>query len=205
MTKKVLKGILILFTTVVILNGLMYLSFSKDINLLRTKPIDLTSSWFYMMMFYFHVSFGAIALGTGVTQLLYTLNKSKLHQSIGKIYMVAVLFSGTGGLYISFFANTGLIAQVGFGFLAIFWLISSYLAYYHIRKGNISLHKKWITRSMALTFSAITLRILLPIMIISEISFQIGYPVIAWACWVPNLIVNEVFFNKKELNINTTK
>ena len=201
MIKNILKGLLVLFTIGIMLNGLMYLSFSKELALLSTKPVELTSSWFYMMMFYFHVGFGSIALGTGVAQLIFTLNKMKAHRSIGKIYMVAVLFSGSGGLYISFFANTGLIAQMGFFMLAVSWLTTSYLAYFHIRRGDVSTHKKWILRSMALTFSALTLRVLLPGSIIAGLTFEMVYPIIAWACWVPNLIVNELIAKRVDLKV----
>lgn len=183
------------------MNVLLYLGFTKEEGLLASKPETLKSSWFYMTMFYFHIFFGAVALISGVTQFRFTLRKFNSHRMIGKIYVFAVLFSGLGGLYISIYANTGLTAQMGFSMLAIAWLTTTYLAYSAIRNKNIATHQKWIFRSMALTFAAITLRLLIPTVLISGISFEVAYPVIAWACWIPNLIVNEVFVLSKQKKV----
>lgn len=192
MIKKILNGLLILFAIAVILNVILYTSFSNEVALLGSKPQVLKNSIFYMSMFYSHIFLGAVALTTGVTQLVFTLRKMKSHRIIGKTYMAAVLISGLSGLYIAYYANTGLTAQLGFNILAILWLFTSYMAYYYIRIGNIAEHQKWIMRSISLTFAAISLRILIPSMLIGGIAFDVAYPIIAWACWVPNLVINEI-------------
>jgi Predicted membrane protein (DUF2306) len=46
-------------------------------------------------------------------------------------------------------------------------------------------------RSFALTAAAITLRIYLPLLPLTGLSFSTSYRIIAWACWVPNLFVAE--------------
>jgi len=48
-----------------------------------------------------------------------------------------------------------------------------------------------MTRSYALTFAAVTLRIYLPLSQVAGIPFEPAYQTIAWLCWVPNLIVAE--------------
>jgi hypothetical protein len=48
-------------------------------------------------------------------------------------------------------------------------------------------------RSYALTAAAITLRMYLPLSFALKIPFEIGYPAIAWLCWVPNLLVAELY------------
>ena len=45
-------------------------------------------------------------------------------------------------------------------------------------------------RSAALTLAAVTLRLYLPIGVIT-VGFEASYPVIAWICWVPNLLAAE--------------
>ena len=48
-------------------------------------------------------------------------------------------------------------------------------------------------RSFALTFAAVTLRLYIPASQMAGIPFDTAYPVIAWLCWVPNLLVAELF------------
>ena len=47
-------------------------------------------------------------------------------------------------------------------------------------------------RNFALTFAAVTLRAYLGLsQAVFGLSFEAFYPVVAWLCWVPNLIVAE--------------
>jgi hypothetical protein len=52
-------------------------------------------------------------------------------------------------------------------------------------------HRRWMFRSFALTFAAVTLRIYLPLVQIAGLDFLPAYRAIAWLCWVPNLVVIE--------------
>lgn len=49
-----------------------------------------------------------------------------------------------------------------------------------------------MTRSFALTYAAVTLRIYLPVSMIVGLEFAQAYPVIAWLCWLPNLGVAQL-------------
>ena len=44
-------------------------------------------------------------------------------------------------------------------------------------------------RNFALSFAAVTLRLYLPPVFIFQLPFESSYAVIAWICWVPNLLV----------------
>ena len=46
-------------------------------------------------------------------------------------------------------------------------------------------------RSYALTAAAITLRLYLPVFAITGIPFAEGYRLVAWICWIPNLMFAE--------------
>lgn len=52
-------------------------------------------------------------------------------------------------------------------------------------------------RSYALILAAVALRFQIPGAIISGIGFTTAYPVIAWACWVPNALVAEWFVRRR--------
>jgi hypothetical protein len=53
-----------------------------------------------------------------------------------------------------------------------------------------------MVRNFALTFAAVTLRLYLPASMAAGVAFELAYPVIAWLCWLPNVIVAEVLFNR---------
>ena len=48
-----------------------------------------------------------------------------------------------------------------------------------------------MTRSYALCLAAVTLRLYLPSSLAAGVAFGTAYPVIAWLCWVPNVLVAE--------------
>ena len=48
-----------------------------------------------------------------------------------------------------------------------------------------------MTRSYALTFAAVTLRIYLRLSQVVGIPFDAAYQTISWLCWVPNRVVAE--------------
>jgi hypothetical protein len=48
-----------------------------------------------------------------------------------------------------------------------------------------------MVRNFALTFAAVTLRVWLPAGTAAGVPFAVAYPVVAWLCWVPNLLAAE--------------
>ena len=93
-------------------------------------------------------------------------------------------------------ATGGLWARLGFGLLALAWLYSGVRAYLAARGGAFVVHRRWMVRNFSLTLAAVTLRLYLPSALVAGVAFEQAYPVIAWLCWVPNLILAEMFFNQ---------
>jgi uncharacterized membrane protein (DUF2068 family) len=117
---------------------------------------------------------------------------------LGKIYVISVLLSGIAGLGIAYFATGGMITATGFAGLALFWLYTTIIAYVAIRKKEINNHQRWMIRSYALCFAAVSLRIYLPLFIGGfGMEFLEAYKIIAWLCWVPNLLIAEFFIVRK--------
>lgn len=175
---------------------IMFLSIPENQGLFSTKSAALLANTLYMVGFYTHISFGGLALISGFSQFFPGLRKKRLglHRTLGKVYVIAVLLSGMAGLGIALKATGGWVSVTGFSLLAIFWLVFTILAYSVIRKGDILQHQKWMIRSYALCFGAVTLRIYLPLSMAMDIDFMVAYPIIAWLAWVPNLIVAELAF-----------
>jgi len=73
------------------------------------------------------------------------------------------------------------------------WIVTTGMAVRLILRGDAQAHRRWMIRSFALTAAAITLRMYLPLIFVFHCPFSVGYPAIAWLCWVPNLLGAEVY------------
>lgn len=126
--------------------------------------------------------------------------KSKsLHRTLGLLYVVCVVIGGISGLMMAFNATGGWIAKSGFASLALSWLITTVLAFKYALQGDITRHKKWIYRSVALTAGGITLRIFLGIGLgVFHLPFLTVYVPTAWLSWLLNLIICEWVFNRRQ-------
>jgi len=144
---------------------------------------------------YLHVFGAAVAMLLGPLQFTARVRERwlNLHRWTGRAYLgLGVLVGGLAGLYLARFAYGGLTAQIGFGALAVLWLYSGVRAYLAIRRRSILEHQRWMTRNYAFTFAAVTLRLYVPASFMAGLDFAGAYAVIAWLCWVPNLVVAEV-------------
>jgi uncharacterized membrane protein len=143
---------------------------------------------------YLHVFAAAIALLLGPFQFSARLRRAQihLHRWMGRLYLGAgVLVGGLSGLYISQFAFGGIVAKLGFATLAVCWLYTGLRALLAIRRGVIDEHRKWMVRNFSLTFAAVMLRLYIPASVLAGADFSIAYPIIAWLCWLPNLLLAE--------------
>ena len=146
---------------------------------------------------YTHVFASLVALSLAPFQFSSRLRsaRSRVHRIMGRAYLgVGVVVGGLSGLYMSIFAFGGVVAKLGFACLAVGWLYTGLRAYQAIRRGAVQEHRTWMIRNVSLTLAAVTLRIYLPSSMIAAIPFEVAYPVIAWLCWVPNLVVAELCF-----------
>lgn len=143
-----------------------------------------------------HIFASIFALALGPFQFSARLRARRplAHRVMGRLYLgIGVLVGGTSGLYMAQFAFGGIVSRVGFSLLALAWLYSGYRAYAAIRRGEVAAHREWMVRNFALAFAAVMLRIYLPVSMAGGIPFETAYPVIAWLCWVPNLVVVEAW------------
>ena len=160
-------------------------------NGLLSQKGELKGYWLWATLFHTHIIMGGLSLLVGWPQFLKAFRNRNLslHRSLGKVYLLAVLFSGLAGLYLAIYAEGGFIGQSGFTGLAMAWLLTSTMAYITIRKGKVNAHRQWMIRSYALAFAAVTLRVWLPTLQYAlGFSFITAYMIVAWLCWVPNLI-----------------
>ncbi len=140
-----------------------------------------------------HFGIGGLALVLGPWQFLPALRRKLpgLHRWMGRLYIVSCLTSGAAALVLAQQTHTGLNSQIGFVLLATLWLITTLIAYTRARQRDFNTHRQWMIRSYALTLAAVTLRFYLPGSLMLEIPFETAYPIISYACWVPNILIAE--------------
>src|ERR1700733_9814668 len=148
----------------------------------------------YIFPLRLHIAGGIGALLAGPWQFSQRLRARALnfHRWLGRFYLLEVLLGSVAGFVMATVSEEGLPTHLGFGILAVLWFFTGLQAYRSIRKGKIEAHRAWMTRNFALTLAAVTLRVELPFMLAAlHWPFARSYIIVAWLCWVPNLLVAE--------------
>lgn len=199
MLKKILlfaaKALMVFLAFYLAIRTFEYFSFRTDINFLLVRK-ELIGQLAWKIAFYLHISSALVALAVGSVQFWPGMRRRhlQLHKALGKIYAYSILIAGPTGLYLGLFARGGLFAQIGFVCLALVWMFTTYKGVHAIVvKKNMSEHREWITRSYAVTFAAVTLRIWVPILSLGfGMSETEVLSLTPWLSWIPNLIVAEL-------------
>ncbi|TXK83457.1 DUF2306 domain-containing protein [Paenibacillus sp. N3.4] len=158
------------------------------------KPDFHLEPWVYVL--YAHIISAVLALVIGPFQLFLKpagLKRVKRHRRLGYTYVLSVSISGLVSIFLSLYATGGWAAGLGFLLLDALWVTATWISVNKIAvRNDIQAHKEWMLRSYALTFAAVTLRLWLPVLLILYAgSFIPSYQVVAWLCWIPNLLFIE--------------
>lgn len=149
------------------------------------------------IVFVAHVLFSAPPLLIGIIVIQKSMRtplRLALHRRLGKWYVYCILFGSISGLLLAISNPNGIWAQAGFTLLAITWFTTTFMAFYLIRyKKDVVRHRRWMIRSYAITCAVITVRFLFFHGPPEGMSWDVYYPIITWACWVPNLILAEIY------------
>ena len=198
MAQKISILVLALFAIVIGLYPGIYFLIDRKFGLLSSKSDQLLENAIWNFGFYAHIILGGIALLIGWIQFntKIRIHNISIHRTIGKIYIICVLPSALAGIGIGFFATGGFIPAAGFICLGLIWFSTTLLAYLEIRNMRIEQHRRLMIYSYAACFAAVTLRIWLPILLKMFGDFIIAYSIVAWLCWVPNIIVANLIVRK---------
>lgn len=163
------------------------------------KPNFELKPWIYVL--YIHIFTAIFALIIGPFQLFMkpTNARRRWHRLLGYGYVFSITASGIVSVYLSLFATGGWIAGLGFMSLDVLWVATTLTATRKIMAKDIQAHKAWMLRSYALTFAAVTLRIWLAPLALLFGDFEAGFRVVAWVCWIPNLLVIEAVISRMRL------
>ena len=153
-----------------------------------------------------HLVGGVMAIVLGAFQVNESIRTRYLsvHRWVGRCYVLAVGLSGSAGFVLALEAFGGRVSQWGFGLMALCWLAATIIAFRHIRHGCVAQHRNWMIRSYSLTLAGVTLRIYLGLCFAAGLSFSVFYPVLAWLCWLPNLLLAEWFIRRQRPQVHAT-
>ncbi|MDW3646628.1 MAG: DUF2306 domain-containing protein [Bacteroidia bacterium] len=208
MNSKILKTIgwiiFAIFPLFIGLYPLRYLLADGVVGLLNTKNPELLSNLVWKVSFNVHILFGGIALMIGWIQFHkgFRTKRMKIHRGIGKVYVIAGLLSALGGVWAGYYATGGPIAQIGFMCLGVGWFGTTLKAYLDIRQRKLQDHQQMMIYSYSLCFAAVTLRLWLTPLQSMTGDFISAYQIVAWLCWVPNLLVAFIIIRRTNRKVS---
>jgi len=171
-----------------------YLSFRSDFNFLQKKQ-DIVFDPLWRPTFYFHIISSMIVLLIGPFQFLKKLRLKYMstHRLTGKIYVFGILFiAAPTGFIMAFYAEGGTWSVIAFILMSLLWFVTTLMALIKIKQRDIEGHRIWMMRSYAMSFAAVTLRLLNPLFSVFIINNENLIIVsTAWLSWLLNLLVVE--------------
>lgn len=185
---KVGWGLLALGSLLLVLFAAPYLSMNPDTYFERQRSVYVShEAWIIG-----HIAFMMLPALLGPTQFLRAFRDKfpRAHRIAGRVYIIGAIAGAIAGLYMSRYSASGAASGWGFALLGFGVLVTTGTALYMILNGKVQQHREWMTRSYALIFAAVTLRLYVAPMeaIFGE---HTGYALTAWVCWIPNLIIAE--------------
>lgn len=137
-----------------------------------------------------HAVGAVVALCLGLFAFVQETRRRKVHALIGRLYALGVVIGGTTSLPMAWMAEGGWTNRLAFLLQGSFWLITIAIAVWAARSKKFRLHRRFMVRNYALTYSAVISRLLLTGLQESGLTFQEIYPIVSWT-WLLGLAVGE--------------
>jgi len=141
-----------------------------------------------------HAFFGVLAMLLGVFQFSNRLRARylKTHRALGYIYVVSVFVAGPLGVPITMRFGPSLVAASSvqsFG-----WMLTTAIALYCVRHGNVTQHRRWMIRSYPFAMVFTVTRMIIPIPAVLRLGVAgietVVWTVIALAAILPNIFLD---------------
>ena len=124
----------------------------------------------------------------------------KVHRWIGTTYCICIWISALLGIMLAVANPYGPFARLGFSMLGIVWFTTTWLAYKTGRNRDIVSHRRWMIRSYAVTLAVVSIRPMFWFGPLWGLDYQTWYILCTWMCWVPNLIIGEIYMRVTKPN-----
>ena len=170
-----------------------YLTFDPEAYFSEQREVYLRVEFFLGV----HVLSGILALLVGPFQFVGRIRRRfrRVHRFLGAVYVASATALGLTGLVLAPTAYTGLVAVLGFTFLDLAMLFTTWTAVRMVVARRIGEHRRWMIRSFSLILAGVMLRLMtfthaaLTAAGVTDMTFETAYAGISWLCWVPNLLI----------------
>lgn len=156
-----------------------------------------------------HIFTAAVALVLGPLQFIPRIrSRRRVHRTIGRAYLLlGVAPSAVTAIPVAMWSGR-LLTQIGLTTAAVLWVITGVLAYRAARRRDFAAHRAWMMRNYALTFLAVTSRLLTPLLLLAQIPLTgadpatLGdratsmIPVGQTLGWILNLLIVEIVLRR---------
>lgn len=142
-----------------------------------------------------HAVAGALALLLAPFQFSSRLRKRnmRMHRVLGRLYVAGVAISAPLAIPVAIILGPPSLVMAA-TIQSCGWLLTTAIAMYCIRRGDIRQHQEWMTRSYPFAMVFVLARVILAIPAVSAMG-EVGFVSVVWsliaaACFVPSLVIN---------------
>ena len=151
-----------------------------------------------------HGMAGACALLIGPMQFSERLRKkyTKLHRVLGRMYIGGALIAAPLGFYIQYFEERAGAARsfsIAAAVDALLWIITTAIAFLFILRGNVSLHRQWMTRSFAVAIVFLEVRVILGLTGWDKVHDGSIDETVVWTCLAFSLLAADIVLQWPDL------
>jgi uncharacterized membrane protein len=152
-----------------------------------------------------HAFFGGLAMLLGAFQFSNRLRARYLtvHRTMGYIYVVGVFISAPLGFPIALRLDTVSLAAASAA-QAFGWMLTTAIALYCVRRGNIAQHRRWMMRSYPFAMVFTVARIIIPIPPILKMGFP-GIEMVVWSTIVLAALLPNIFLDWRAIAARPTE
>jgi uncharacterized membrane protein len=142
-----------------------------------------------------HAFFGATAMLLGAFQFSNRLRARylKVHRTLGYVYVVSVFISAPFAIPVASRIDSLSLAAAS-GVQSFGWMVTTAIALYCVRQGNIVQHRRWMIRSYPFAMVFTVARIIIPIPAILRMGItgieMVVWTTIAMAAFLPNILLD---------------
>lgn len=169
----------------IVRSALPYFNVSPD----QYGPYFWPRRWWLVI----HVAGGVTALGVGIAQLWLGFSNriGRWHRALGKLYVGVIVAGSFGGFYLALTIPGNASYASGLFMLCVAWVVTTSMAVFAIRRGDVHQHRQWMMRSYAVTFAFVTFRFGVDSLVAQRVAPQDAQAIMAWACWAVPLLLLE--------------
>ncbi len=141
-----------------------------------------------------HAVAGAVALLLAPFQFSARLRRRiRLHRVLGRLYVAGVAISAPLAIPVAIILGPPSLVMAA-TIQSTGWVLTTALAIYAVRRGDIRQHQEWMTRSYPFAMVFVLARIILAIPAVGALG-EVGFVSVVWsliaaACFVPSLVIN---------------